>query len=58
MKYFYISLVSIILIYLLLLTFIYFNQEIFYTSLQNNYLDDPAKFEYEEVYIKVDHDIF
>ena len=58
MKYFYISLVSIILIYLLLLTFIYFNQRnLLYLPSENNYLDDPVKFEYEEVYIKVDHDI-
>ncbi len=58
MKYFYISLVSIILIYLFLLTFIYFNQRnLLYLPSENNYLDDPVKFEYEEVYIKVDHDI-
>ena len=58
MKYFYILTTSSIAIYLILLIIIYFNQRnLLYLPSENNYLDDPIKFEYEEHFIKVDKDI-
>ena len=58
MKYFYILITSSIAIYLILLIVIYFNQRnLLYLPSENNNLDDPIKFVYEEHFIKVDKDI-
>ena len=58
MKYFYLLITSILFIYLILLTLIYLNQrKLLYLPGENNYLDDPIKFNYEEHFIKVDDGI-
>ena len=58
MKYFYIFFISIIFLYIIVLTFIYFNQRnLLYLPSENNYLDDPIQFNYEEVFIEVEKDI-
>jgi fermentation-respiration switch protein FrsA (DUF1100 family) len=54
MKYIYIFLISLISFYLLILFYIYFNQRnLLYHPKENNYLNDPIKFAYDEVFIKV-----
>ena len=58
MKYLYVSLLSLLAVYLLVLIFIYFNQRnLLYHPGDNNYLDDKAQFSYKEVLIEVDRDI-
>jgi len=58
MKYLYLSLLSLLAVYLLVLLFIYFNQRnLLYHPGENNYLDDKAQFSYKEVLIEVDQDI-
>ena len=58
MKYFYIFFISIIFLYIIVLTFIYFNQRnLLYLPSENNYLDDPIQFNYEEIFIEVEKDI-
>ncbi len=58
MKYLYLSLLSLLSVYLLVLIFIYFNQRnLLYHPGENNYLDDKAQFSYKEVLIEVDQDI-
>ena len=58
MKYLYLSLLSLLAVYLLVLIFIYFNQRnLLYHPGENNYLDDKAQFSYKEVLIEVDQDI-
>ena len=58
MKYLYLIFSSIIIAYLLLLIFIYFYQRnLLYHPLENNYQNDKAQFNYEEVFIKVDDKI-
>ncbi len=58
MKYFYILISSAIIIYLILLTIIYVNQrKLLYLPSENNYLDDPIKFEYKEIFLDVDKDV-
>ena len=58
MKYLYIFFISIIFIYIIVLTFIYFNQRnLLYLPSENNYLDDPIQFNYEEIFIEVEKDI-
>jgi len=58
MKYLYVSLLSLLAAYLLVLIFIYFNQRnLLYHPGENNYLDDKAQFSYKEVLIEVDQDI-
>ena len=51
MKYIYILISSALVIYLILLTLIYFNQrKLLYLPSENNYLDDPINFNYKELY--------
>ena len=58
MKYLYLSLLSLLAVYLLVLIFIYFNQRnLLYHPGENNYLDDKAQFSYKEFLIEVDQDI-
>ena len=58
MKYIYLSILSLLGAYSLILIFIYFNQRnLLYHPSENNYLDDQIKFNYEEVKINVEKDI-
>ena len=58
MKYLYLSLLSLLAVYLLVLIFIYFNQRnLLYHPGDNNYLDDKVQFSYKEFLIEVDQDI-
>ena len=58
MKYLYLSLLSLLVVYLLVVIFIYFNQRnLLYHPGDNNYLDDKIQFSYKEVFIEVDQDI-
>ena len=58
MKYLYLALSSIIIVYLVVLIFIYFYQRnLLYHPAENNYQNDEAKFNYDEVYIEVDSSI-
>jgi|TARA_B100001093_G_scaffold332631_1_gene317616 fermentation-respiration switch protein FrsA (DUF1100 family) len=58
MKHFYILISSVLVIYLILLTLIYINQrKLLYLPSENNYLDDPINFTYNEFFIKVDKNI-
>ena len=58
MKYLYLIFSSIIIAYLLLLIFIYYYQRnLLYHPSENNYQNDKAQFNYEEVFIKVDDKI-
>jgi len=58
MKYLYLTLSSVIIAYLVLLIFIYFYQRnLLYHPLENNYQNDKIQFSYEEIFIKVDDKI-
>ena len=58
MKYIYILITSAIVIYLILLTLIYINQrKLLYLPSENNYLDDPINFTYNEFFIEVDKSV-
>ena len=58
MKYIYILITSTIVIYLIFLTLIYINQrKLLYLPSENNYLDDPINFTYNEFFIEVDKDV-
>tara|TARA_B100000886_G_scaffold285348_1_gene209791 strand:+ start:216 stop:1016 length:801 start_codon:yes stop_codon:yes gene_type:complete len=58
MKYIYILTTSVIVIYLILLTLIYINQrKLLYLPSENNYLDDPINFTYNEFFIEVDKSV-
>ena len=58
MKYLYLTLSSVIIAYLALLIFIYFNQRnLLYLPSENNYQNDKIQFSYEEIFIKVDDKI-
>ena len=58
MKYIYILITSAIVIYLILLTLIYINQrKLLYLPSENNYLDDPINFTYNEFFIEVDKNV-
>ena len=58
MKYFYLALSSIIFVYLVVLIFIYFYQRnLLYHPAENNYQNDEAKFNYQEIHIEVDSSI-
>ena len=58
MKYLYLSLLSLLAVYLLVLLFIYFYQRnLLYHPGDNNYLDDKVQFSYKEVLVEVDQDI-
>ena len=58
MKYIYIFFTSALFIYLILLTLIYLNQrKLLNLPSENNYLDDPIKFNYTEFFIEVDKNV-
>ena len=58
MKYIYIFLISLISFYLVILLYIYFNQRnLLYHPKENNYLNDPIKFNHNEVFIEVEDKI-
>ena len=58
MKYLYLTLSSVTIAYLVLLIFIYFYQRnLLYHPLENNYQNDKIQFSYEEIFIKVDDKI-
>ena len=58
MKYLYLTLSSLVIAYLVLIIFIYFNQRnLLYHPKENNYQNDKVQFDYEEIFIKVDEEI-
>jgi len=58
MKYLYLILSSVLVAYLVVIIFIYFYQRnLLYHPLENNYQNDKPQFNYEEVSIKVDDEI-
>ena len=58
MKYFYLTLSSILIAYLLVILFVYFYQRnLLYHPSENNYQNDKIQFNYDEVFIKVDEQI-
>ena len=57
MKYLFITLSSIVVVYLVILVFIYFYQRnLLYHPSENNYQNDEVEFNYEEVNIEVEID--
>tara|TARA_X000001036_G_scaffold221848_1_gene207599 strand:- start:210 stop:1010 length:801 start_codon:yes stop_codon:yes gene_type:complete len=58
MKYLYLILSSLIIAYLVLIIFIYFYQRnLLYHPSENNYQNDNIKFNYDEIFIKVEEEI-
>ena len=58
MKYIYLTLSSLIIAYIVLIIFIYFYQRnLLYHPLENNYQNDKIQFNYDEIFIKVDEEI-
>jgi len=58
MKYFYLTLSSLIIAYIILIIFIYFYQRnLLYHPSENNYQNDKIQFNYDEIFIKVDEEI-
>ena len=58
MKYFYLTLLSLIIAYFLALIFIYFYQRnLLYHPSENNYQNYEIKFNYDEIFIKVNNEI-
>tara|TARA_B100001093_G_scaffold501618_1_gene553509 strand:- start:850 stop:1650 length:801 start_codon:yes stop_codon:yes gene_type:complete len=58
MKYIYLSILSLLAAYILILIFIYINQRnLLYHPVENNYLNDKIEFNYEEVWIETEKDI-
>ena len=58
MKYFYITLSSLIIAYFVILIFIFFYQRnLLYHPSENNYQNDKIQFSYEEIFIKVNEEI-
>ena len=58
MKYFYITLSSLIIAYLVVLIFIFFYQRnLLYHPSENNYQNDKIQFNYDEVFLKVNDEI-
>ena len=54
MKYLYLAISSIILMYLIIILFVYFYQRnLLYNPSENNYLNDEIKFSYKEIFIKL-----
>ena len=57
-KYFYLTIASIILVYLLIISFVYFYQRsLLYHPGENNYLNEKINFNYKEIFIKTDESI-
>ena len=58
MKYLYLLLSSVFFAYFVVLIFIYFYQRnLLYHPSENNYQDDKAQFNYEEIFVKVNDEI-
>ena len=58
MKYVYLSILSLLAGYVLILIFIYLNQRnLLYHPAENNYLEDKIEFNYEEVWIETEKGI-
>ena len=58
MKYFYLSILSLLAIYILVLIFVYINQRnLLYHPTENNYLGNKIEFNYDEVWIKTEKNI-
>ena len=47
----------ILLIYILIVSYMYFNQRKLCIYSENNYLDDPIEFKYKEVFIEVEENL-
>ena len=57
-KYLYLAISSIILVYLVVISFIYFYQRsLLYHPSENNYLDEKINFNYQEIFIETDKNI-
>ena len=58
MKYLYLALSSIILVYCVIILFVYFYQRnLLYNPSENNYLNDKINFNYKEIFIETDKKI-
>ena len=58
MKYLYLTLSSVIFAYIVILIFVYlYQRNLLYHPSENNYQNDKIKFNYEEVFIKVNDEI-
>ena len=58
MKYLYLLILPLLVVYTLVLIYIYINQRnLLYHPEENNYLDDKIEFNYEEIQIKTDKNI-
>ena len=58
MKYLYLAITSIILVYSVIILFIYFYQRhLLYNPSENNYLNDKINFSYKEIFIETDENI-
>ena len=58
MKYIYLSILSLLTAYTLLLIFIYINQRnLLYNPAENSYVDDKIEFNHEEVWIETEKEI-
>ena len=58
MKYVYLSILSLLAGYILVLIFIYLNQRnLLYHPAENNYLDDKLEFNHEEIRIETEKNI-
>ena len=58
MKYLYLVISSIILVYFLIILFVYFYQRnLLYHPSENNYLNDKISFNYKEIFIETDENI-
>jgi len=57
-KYLYLTIASIILAYLLIISFVYFYQRsLLYHPSENNYLNEKINFNYKEIFIETDENI-
>ena len=58
MKYLYLTLSSLIIAYIVMIVFVYFYQRnLLYHPLEDNYQNDKIQFNYDEIFIKVDEEI-
>jgi len=58
MKYFYLTVSSVVLAYFIIILFVYFYQRnLLYHPSENNYLNDKITFSYEEIFIETDKNI-
>ena len=57
-KYLYLTITSILLVYLAIVLFVYFYQRsLLYLPSENNYLSDKISFDYKEIFIETDENI-